>query len=282
VLTCHTIHTSARETSQAPVAVGLFDTTARAQQALDALRRLGLADAQLGLVGPNQLTPASGDARPMLAGVADGGLLGAAAAGGDLAGVLVDLGIGDGEARYYAREVQAGRTLVVADGSASAQARDVLRQHGARDARAEGRDLVRGGESADGTPGRPAPQAADVTDRWEDVRSRYETLFAQHFGTTDLSWQQAEPLYRYAWQAANAPARRGRPWSEVEAGVRRDWEAQAGRLSWSEAAGPIRDVWEDVAAEASTAEGGAERRVRRPGSDQSGPASSVTAPPGPA
>jgi hypothetical protein len=64
---------------------------------------------------------------------------------------------------------------------------------------------VRGGESADGTPGRPARLAVAVTDRWQDVRSRYEMPFAQRFGTTDISWQRAEPLYRYAWQAANAP-----------------------------------------------------------------------------
>lgn len=252
-----------------PVAVGLFSGGAQAQQALETLRTsFGLSEQQVGLLD-------GGEAR---------GLLGETAAGTDPVGVLVSLGVAEGEARYYAHEARAGQVLVVADAGDSgyAEARDLLLRQGARDVQSEGKDLVRGGDAADGTTGRAAPQASDVTDRWEDVRSRYEMLFAQHFGTTDTTWPQAEPLYRFAWQMANAPEHRGRRWSEVEASVQRAWQAQGSGLSWAEAAGPIRDVWEDVAAEATTAEGGAERRVRQPGADQSGPASSVAAPPGPA
>src|SRR5205085_11084138 len=106
--------------------------------------------------------------------------------------------------------------------------------------------------------------------------------FEQHYGTTDTNWPEVEPLYRYAWQMANAPSLRGRVWSEVEPTLQRDWQAQPGRPAWSDAAGPIRDVWEDVAAESTTPEGGAGRRVARQGADQSGPASEVIPPPGPA
>jgi hypothetical protein len=195
----------------------------------------------------------------------------------------VGLGVPEGEARFYAHEVQAGRWLVAAaPGQASyAQARDLLLRHGGRDVQSEGQQLARGGDFPDGMPS-GAALATDVTDRWEDVRSRYEMLFEQHYGTSETTWPRAEPLYRYAWQMANAPDRRGRPWSEVEASLRRDWEAQGREPGWAEAAGPMRDVWEDVAAESTTAEGGAERRISRQGADQSGPARNVTPPPGPA
>jgi hypothetical protein len=95
--------------------------------------------------------------------------------------------------------------------------------------------------------------------------------FGQHYGATDATWEQMEPVYRYGWQVANDGRYRGRPWSEVEAAVRSAWEssALAGSRPWSEAAGPLQDVWEDVAEEAATgAEGGADRRIPRSGSDQ--------------
>ena len=267
------------------VAVGLFDRPAQAQQATQALQGLGLSQQQVAIVSPQGQAP-TGSGAPVPAGPADvSGLLAAAMAGGDLAGVLGSLGVPDGEARFYAREVQAGRSLVVVDaGQSYAAARDLLRRHGATDVESRGEDLVRGDQHSDGAPGGAGPLPADLTGHWQDVRSRYEMLFEQHFGTTDTTWEQAEPLYQYAWQAANAPAYRGRPWSEVEGELRRDWEAsQRTPAAWSEAAGPIRDVWEDVAAEAATgAEGGAARRITRQGTDQAGSASDLAPPPGPA
>ena len=58
-----------------------------------------------------------------------------------------------------------------------------------------------------------------------------------------------EPVYRDAWQLANTSEYRGRPWSEVEAAVTRNWQSSelSNAYPWSSAAGPIRDVWEDVA-----------------------------------
>jgi hypothetical protein len=241
--------------------VGVFDAEAGARQAAEALGGLG----QVAVAGPNVRT----------------GWLDTA---GDLAGALASLGVPEGEARFYAHEVDDGRCLVVVEAGQDqyTQARDLLRQHGARDVQSEGEELVRGSDAADGVSGGTVALDTDLTARWEDVRSRYETLFEQHYGTTDTSWPEIEPLYERAWQMANAPELRGRPWPEVETTVQRQWESQPGRTAWSEAAGPIRDVWEDVAAEATTPEGGADRRVPRQGADQAGPASEVVPPPGPA
>jgi hypothetical protein len=249
-----------------PVAVGVFDADAQARQAVQSLQGAGLSVHQVVMAGP--------DARP--------GWL--EAAGQDVASTLVSLGVPEGEARYYAREADAGRSLVVVEaGEANyTRARDLLRQHGARDVQSQGKQLVRGSDATAGVSGGALALEADLTGRWEDVRSRYETLFEQHYGTSDTRWPEIEPLYRWTWQMANAPELRGRPWSEIEATLRRNWEGGPGRSAWSEAAGPMRDVWEDVAAEATTPEGGADRRVPRQGADQSGPARDVLTPPGPA
>jgi hypothetical protein len=287
------------------IAVGLFEASGRAEQALQALRELGVSERQLGYVRPGSLVAAANGAQPRLSGVGLSGLLaGRATAGGDLAAVLVELGLPNGEARFYAREVQSGRSMVVVDaGQGHGGARDVLRRHGGYDVESEGRQLARGADGRrssgtaspsplmhpgrrlvrDGAPGGTGPRPLDVTGRWEDVRSRYQMLFEQHYGTTDVTWPEAEPLYRYAWETANAPAHRGQPWASVEGRLRREWEADSRSPAWPEVAGPIRDVWEDVAAEAARgAEGGAARRVARQGADQAGPASEVRTPRGPA
>jgi hypothetical protein len=130
-----------------------------------------------------------------------------------------------------------------------------------------------------GVHGGTGPRPIDLTSDWTDVASRYEMLFDQHYGTSDLTWPQMEPVYRYAWEAANAPDLRGRPWSDVEADVRHNWESQSRACEWDVASGAIRDVWEDVAAEATTGtEGGQDRRIPRQGTDQSVPARDVVPP----
>ena len=145
-----------------------------------------------------------------------------------------------------------------------------MQELGGGDVESRGRELIRPSES--GVSGGAGALPVDITSEWRDVRSRYEMLWQQHFGTTDATWQQMEPLYEYAWQLANRPDLRGRPWSEAESAVQSEWSASrfARGMAWQDAEGPLRDVWEDVAEEAATgSEGGADRRIARQGSDQS-------------
>jgi hypothetical protein len=225
------------------VAVGLFEHDAPARAAMQALRKLKL-EAQ-------SLTQASvADLQPM----------------------LVGRGVPDGEARYLAEQVRAGQTLIVVDARADyAAAREVLLRHGGADVQSRGAELAR--SAGAGVSGGAGARPIDVTGRWEDVSSRYEMLWQQHYGTSDATWEQMTPIYRYAWQIANHPQHRGRPWAEVEEIVRRGWD---GPQRWEDVRGPIRDVWEDVAEEAATgAEGGQDRRIARQGTDQSVPARDV-------
>lgn len=262
-----------------PLAVGVFEREAQARQAVQALGELGISEQHVGLVRPATAATAAPIATSDMA-----GRLAAAASIDDLQAALVSLGVGEGEARHYVQAVQSGQTLLIVDaGLPRAPAvREVLQRHGAWDVQSRGAELVRGdadrSSQLGGVPGGTRPRPVDVTGRWEDVISRYEMLWQQHYGTSDATWQQMAPIYRYAWEQANDPRLRGHPWSEAEASLRRDWQVHHPGLAWEHVAGPIRDVWEDVAREAATAEGGAERRIPRQGGDQAGPARDIPSP----
>ena len=251
------------------VVVGVFERERQAHEAVDAVRSLGLSDANLGLVSSGQSLSTSD---PGSAGLSS--MLTSAAARSDradLESVLARMGVPEGEARFYAEQAAEGHSLVVvnADGRADEVRRLVL-DHGGFDVQSRVAELIRGHGA--GVSGGVGPRPIDVTDNWVDFRSRYEMLWQQHYGTTDATWEQMEPLYQYAWRLANDARYRGRPWSEVERSVRREWDASrfGQSMRWEDAAGPMRDVWEDVAEEAASgAEGGADRRIPTSGTDQS-------------
>ena len=260
-----------------PVVVGVFGRDKQARQVVDSILRAGIERRQVSVFSAGRDSPSDTDLGQQLAA--------AATAGADISSVLVGLGVPEGEARFYAEEMAAGRSLVVVDAGAHAEAvRELVLGHGGYDVQSRGRALARGERGA-GVAGGSGPRPIDLTGNWADVASRYRMLWQQHYGTTDATWEQMEPVYQFAWQAANQPRNRGRPWAEVSDAVRRDWEAATGHASgdavaaaggasmagrsWSEVAGPIRDVWEDVADEATTgAEGGADRRIARQATDQ--------------
>jgi hypothetical protein len=251
------------------VVVALFERESSAREAVAAVRALGIGDQHVELLAPGQRLsasePGSGNVSTFLAQAAT------AAESDEVDRALLRLGVPDGEARFYAQSSREGRYLVVVNANGRAEeVRQRVLALGGEDVESRGRDLIRPTES--GVPGGAGAQPVDLTTEWRDVRSRYEMLWQQHYGTTDATWEQMEPLYEYAWQLANRPGLRGRPWSEAANAVQREWSGSrfAGGLAWQDAEGPLRDVWQDVAEEAATgAEGGADRRITRQGSDQS-------------
>jgi hypothetical protein len=256
------------------VVVGLFERESNAREFADAARSLGVAEESFGVLSPGQRLSSSNSSADLLSTTAATRQL------HDVPTVLTTLGVADGEARFYADEARQGRTLVVVDANGHhAEVRQLVLDHGGYDVQSRGRDVIR--PAASGVPGGVGALPPDVTANWEDFRSRYQMLWQQHYGTTDATWEQMEPTYRYAWTLANRPDLRGRPWAEAEAAVERDWQASefSRGTPWSEAAGPLRDVWEDVAEEAATgAEGGAARRIASAGTDQSVAARSLEPP----
>jgi Heat induced stress protein YflT len=159
--------TTARQTT----VVGVFDDDDQARRAIDALKRAGFREDQIGFIRRHgDGSPADDETKPdtgkkVARGVVGrevlGGILGAAVsllipdfgpaiAGGILAetlggvadraaggiiGALTDMGVPEEEARYHQGEIDAGRVIVTvrADGRAQ-EARDILRQNGAHDA----------------------------------------------------------------------------------------------------------------------------------------------------
>src|SRR2546429_614995 len=120
---------------------GVFEDHNQAELALHELKRAGLRDDQLGFAVRERRSSQT-DARERAAVVAGGILLTplvSAAVGalvGDVIGGLVAMGLPENAAHHYAREFEAGRTLVSvkADGPQQArQALDILLRLGARD-----------------------------------------------------------------------------------------------------------------------------------------------------
>jgi hypothetical protein len=252
------------------IVVGLFERDSDARALVQTLSSRGFRPADYGLVAPGS-RPGDAEVGSLVA------MAASAHVSNELADALVTLGVPEGEARFYGEEAREGRTLLVVNaGSQPEQVRKLVMEHSGYDVRSRGRELARAnGGVAGGTGGRPV----DLTGDWTDVASRYEMLFGQHYGTTDATWPRMEPIYRWAWEAANEAPNRGRPWSEVEAAVRDRWRSESPDQSWDAVAGPIRDVWEDVADEAAGgAEGGADRRIARQGTDQSVAASALQPP----
>lgn len=250
------------------IVVALFEQVSAARNAAAAVRSLGLTDQHVGLLAPGERLTVSEMRDPDVS-----GLLALAASGtdgNDIGNVLLSMGVPDGEARFYAAEAREGRSLVVvtADGRAN-EVRQMMLERGGYDVQSRGRDFIRAGD--DGVPGGLGAPPEDLTQDWTDVRSRYEMLWQQHYGTSDATWEQMEPLYEYTWRLANQQEYRGRAWSEVASAVKREWSRSGLRQpgSWQDASGPMHDVWDDVVEEAATgAEGGADRRIATFGSDQ--------------
>jgi uncharacterized protein (TIGR02271 family) len=157
--------------SRSITVVGIFDDTARAEEAVQALRDAGFRRDQINLIvrdrskarkrTKNDATEthveegaltgvvAGGIAGSVLGALATvalpgvgvliattmaAGLLGGAATGaaaGGLIGALIGLGIPEEEARTYAKEIRAGRTIITVRSSRPEEAREVLRRHGA-------------------------------------------------------------------------------------------------------------------------------------------------------
>lgn len=236
-------------------AVGVFADQGRAEHAVQALARAGFGRGTVDFVYADRTS-------------AEGGLLGPAIASGQsLATALVQLGVAEAPARFYADEFEQGRSLVVVRaGAEGRRVREILENEGAYDVQKRGGALARGPSEAGGAGAvMPAPQSSELTERFQDVASRYEMLFGQRFGATDRTWEQLRPVYARGWQMAMDPRFTGRRWDDVAPTIRAEWQRDDSGVDWVLAVDALRDVWEDVADEAATGrEGGEQRRVVKP------------------
>jgi hypothetical protein len=154
---------------QKPVAVGVFMEEAQARQAIEELRSAGFNDDEMGFLARARTVGAEDQrvanaAGGMVSGGVVGGVVGAAAAilipglgpaiaggilaatlggaalgaaAGGLIGSLVGMGVPEKDARFYQRELEAGRTIVTvttSDDTGHDEALRIMRNNGAYDA----------------------------------------------------------------------------------------------------------------------------------------------------
>ncbi len=157
-------------TTTAGTVVGAFRDSAQAQQAVNALKKAGYRDDQIGVVSQHadgSTSVGKGDKveegamagaatgagigalwglgilagvipgiGPAIAGGTLGVLLSSAAAGAaaiGIGGALAGMGVSDEDAKYYEGEYRAGRTIVTVEGDNPSEAQRLLNQYGGYD-----------------------------------------------------------------------------------------------------------------------------------------------------
>jgi len=156
--------------TQRTIAVGVFSEYAQARQAIDELRRAGFSEEELGFLTRASTTdeaePGNATAARAETGAVEGGVIGVTigaiasllipgfgpaiaggillgtlggaaigAAAGSIIATLTGLGVTEGEAQFYQRELEAGGTIVtVKAASGYDEALDILRRNGAYNA----------------------------------------------------------------------------------------------------------------------------------------------------
>jgi len=251
--------------------VGVFEHREDADRAVEALRRAGVRDEDIGFAvrGEDSRlftddTPGTaageGAATGMLTGGVLGGLVGAAASGlipgfgpviaagilstilggaavgaaaGGMLGALMGLGIPEDEARYYQSEFEAGRVIITVKASERWEEADrILRSHGAYD--------VHQGPTVDlGSPARRS---------YDDGISLGDSLIDH--GSEAHSWDYVAPTYRDAWERQHGMS--GRRWHDEEPGFHFGYDMSrdprfAGR-DWDQAEADLRIEYDDWAA----------------------------------
>jgi len=75
----------------------------------------------------------------------------------------------------------------------------------------------------------------------------FDTDFRSHYegASSDYTYEQTQPAYRYGYTLANDPRYKGREWNDIEADARRDWESR-NEGTWDNFRDSIRHAWEQA------------------------------------
>jgi hypothetical protein len=214
---------------------------------------------------------AAGPLGSALAGLVGAGVgaVGGGLAGG-LLGALVDMGIPEEEAQYYAEGVRRGGALVTArvDDMLESQVRDVMRRHHAVDVERRAEDwrqrgwtgynprsepytaqqvaderkayTMAAGASTLSNMATPPPNAVNMSDAL--YRDHYQT----NYSSTGRSYDLYRPAYDYGRTLRDDTRYRGWTWDRVEPEARRDWERRYPNNAWEDFKAAVRHAWENV------------------------------------
>jgi hypothetical protein len=197
-------------------------------------------------------------AGPLVAGLVGAGL---GAATGGLLGALVEWGIPESEAGYYAEGVRRGGTLVavrVPDMQANEVA-DIMNRHNPTDVQRRAEAWTASGWQSYDVNAQPYTSqqiaqersqytAYDYDEGYEEFES-YEPAFQRDYATnyaaSGTPYTRYTPAYRYGYGLATDDRYHGREWNEIEMEARRDWEAQYND-AWDDFKNAVRRGWEEV------------------------------------
>lgn len=212
-----------------------------------------------------------------LAGAGAGAVAGGVAGG--LIGALVDMGVPEETAQYYAEGVRRGGHLITvrtADHMTD-RAVDILNRHDPIDINERATQWRQSGWAGFNPEGdvyqdefetHERGQMYDTTDRSSldtsmrsesefsrtDVSSdygdfyAYDDRFRDHFNasyTTDYTYEQYQPAYRYGYDLATDERYLDRDWDEIEPEVMRRWD-ERNPGTWERFKGAVRHAWEEI------------------------------------
>jgi len=86
-------------------------------------------------------------------------------------------------------------------------------------------------------------QDVDVDENYRQARRGFQEHFTQRGWGKQRTWDQAEPNYRYGYQAAQDRRYAGQEWDEAEPALRRDYESAQTGDTWDELREEIREGW---------------------------------------
>lgn len=211
-------------------------------------------------------------------GTALGGLIGAGvgAVGGGVAGgllgALVDMGVPEEQAQYYAEGVRRGGALVtvsVPDNMADRvravfdrnQAVDVeqraatWRQSGWKGydptsqpytAEQVARERQTYASTTSGMGARPDMAAGMRTLAYSDYEPGYRGHYQTNFAGSGYQYEHYQPAYQYGLSLRNDDRYRGYDWNRLEPEARRTWEQRYPGSTWDQVKGAVRYAWENV------------------------------------
>jgi hypothetical protein len=222
---------------------------------------IGLGALTIPGIGP---VIAAGPLAAALTGLAGAGA-GAVAGGvaGGLIGALGDMGVPEETAQYYAEGVRRGGHLVTARAAdhLTDRAVEILNRHNPVDVneraaqwRQEGwrgfehdaeeyRHHAGTGEGVTGTTYRDTDMTTDYADF-----NTYDERFRNHYQsnyTSEYTYDQVQPAYRYGYDLATDERYVDRDWDEIETEARLRWD-ERNPGTWDQFKNAVRHAWREI------------------------------------
>lgn len=216
-------------------------------------------------------------AGPLVAGLVGAGVGAAAGAvTGGIVASLVNLGVDEEVAGYYAEGVRRGGTLVTATTADSMQDRvmEIMNRHTPVDIKSRAEQWRSSGwtgfdenntaySMSEVERERATYPASQDTVRRQDVNfeqtgwtgngshtfDAYDTVFHSHynanFANTGYDYSYYAPAYEYGYTLANDPRYRDYDWTRIESEARAGWEGR-NEGPWDRIKDAVRNAWESV------------------------------------